>query len=85
MNRRLLVGVLIALTVSNVFGTLFAIGLLSIDSSPPNATNMMTTLDATTGLTATLSTTITRETIHHHYTENLSGGLGGCATSGTSC
>ena len=85
MNRKLLVGVLISLAVSNVFGTLFAIGLLSLDSSPTNAANMITTLGATTDLTATVSTTISRGTLHHHYTENLSAGLGGCATSGTSC
>ena len=85
MNRKILVGVLIALTISNVFGTLFAIGVLSLSANPSNSTNTMT-LGATTGMAATVSTTITPGTVHHHYIEDLSVSLGGCATpSGTVC
>ena len=78
MNRKLLVGVLIALAVSNVFGTLLAIGVLSPTASPPNSANMIT-LTATTAITVAVSTKVMPETLHHHYTEDLSVSVGGCA------
>ncbi|HYY90419.1 MAG TPA: hypothetical protein VE955_00360, partial [Candidatus Dormibacteraeota bacterium] len=80
MNRRILVGVLISLAVSNVFGVLFAVGVLSLTPDNSNFITTMT-LNETTILTASMSTTVTRGTLHHHYTEDLTISLGGCADS----
>ena len=81
MNRKILVGVLIALAVTNVVVTLVAAGFLN----PSNSENKMA-LDVTVGLAAGVSTTVTRGGTHHHYVEVLSVSLGGCAVpSGTAC
>ena len=76
MNRKLLVGLLLVLAVAPV-GTLMATGFLSPDAGSPNQTNATTTLTATTGLAATVSTTVLPR-VHQHFKIDLTISLGDC-------